>query len=80
MAGAVGSVVTDVILVISMLIGLVRSPHSSTTGLWRLLYQQVVIYLYSLLTTDALPVLHLVGLGDDCGCSTYGVSISVTLQ
>jgi hypothetical protein len=79
MASAVGSLVTDVILVISMLIGLVRSPHSSTTGLWRLLYQQVVIYLSSVLTTDAPQVLHMVGLGDDRGCSTYGVSISVTL-
>ncbi|KAH9962775.1 hypothetical protein BGW80DRAFT_857272 [Lactifluus volemus] len=64
-AGVAGSLVTDVILVISMLIGLVRSPHSSTTGLWRLLYQQCFIWLVLAMLADVpLMVLLILDLND----------------
>jgi hypothetical protein len=74
---SVSTLVTDGVLLISMLIGLMRSPQSSSFGLWHLLYQQVVAYfsLESPLILDVFQVLHLVSLGDDCGGSTYGVWI-----
>jgi hypothetical protein len=77
MISALGNLVTDGVLLISMLIGLMRSPHCSSFGLWHLLYQQVVAYLSleSPLIPDVFQVLHLVSLGDDCGCSICGVWI-----
>jgi hypothetical protein len=43
----VGILVVDVVLLMSMLIGLLRYPHSSSTGLWHYLYQQVALYYLS---------------------------------
>jgi hypothetical protein len=43
---AVGVLVVDLVLLMSMLIGLLRCSHSSSTGLWQLLYQQVVSHIF----------------------------------
>jgi hypothetical protein len=74
---ALSSLVTDGVLLIGMLLGIMRSSHGSSFGLWHLLYQQVVAYLplQPPLIPDVFQVLHLVSLGNDCGCSTYGVWI-----
>jgi nitric oxide reductase large subunit len=45
---AIGILVVDIMLLVSMLVGLLRHAHKSTTGLWHLLYQQVVAFPFSL--------------------------------
>jgi hypothetical protein len=37
----VGMMVVDILLLVSMLIGLLQYAHRSSTGIWPLLYQQV---------------------------------------
>ncbi|KAI0291213.1 hypothetical protein B0F90DRAFT_1778553 [Multifurca ochricompacta] len=39
---AIGVLVVDVVLLMTMLIGLLRYAHRSLTGIWYLLYQQVI--------------------------------------
>ncbi|KAI0291214.1 hypothetical protein B0F90DRAFT_1778573 [Multifurca ochricompacta] len=39
---AIGVLVVDVVLLMTMLIGLLRYAHRSSTGIWYLLYQQVI--------------------------------------
>jgi hypothetical protein len=80
LVNAVSMLVIDVVLLISMLVGLVRSPHSGSFGLWQVLFQQVVPYFPSPLAADVSEVHHLVGPGDDFGSSPYGPLISATLQ
>ena len=41
LTNAIAVLVVDVVLLIIMLIGLLRSAHRSKTGIWYLLYQQV---------------------------------------
>jgi hypothetical protein len=38
-----GILIVDVILLLAMLIGLLRHPHRNSTGLWKFLYQQVIL-------------------------------------
>ena len=38
---AIGVLVADVVLLLTMLVGLLRHPHRSSTGMWKFLYQQV---------------------------------------
>jgi hypothetical protein len=48
LVNSVGVLVVDVVLFMSMLIGLLRFTHRSSTGIWHLLYQQVIIlYIFS---------------------------------
>jgi hypothetical protein len=42
LASPVGMLMVDVVLLASMLTGLLRRPHRSSTGIWHFLYQQVV--------------------------------------
>ncbi|KAH9954910.1 hypothetical protein BGW80DRAFT_381003 [Lactifluus volemus] len=42
---AAGILVVDVVLLVSMLIGLLQYAHRSSTGIWHLLYQQCIIWL-----------------------------------
>jgi hypothetical protein len=80
LVNAVSMLVIDVVLLISMLVGLVRFPHSSSFGLWHVLFQQVVPYFPSPLSADISEVHHLAGPGNDFGSSPYGLPISATLQ
>ena len=41
LVNAIGDLVADAVLLLSMLIGLLRHPHRSSTGMWKFLYQQV---------------------------------------
>jgi hypothetical protein len=43
---AISSLTVDLMLLMGMLIGLLRQAHRSSTGIWRLLYQQVIPYLF----------------------------------
>ncbi|KAH9962060.1 hypothetical protein BGW80DRAFT_867783 [Lactifluus volemus] len=53
-----GLVAIDVILIATMLIGLLRWCRGSSTGLWRLLYQQCIIWLV-LAAIAEIPVITL---------------------
>ncbi|KAH9962061.1 hypothetical protein BGW80DRAFT_868033 [Lactifluus volemus] len=52
----VAQLVVDVVLLMSMLIGLRRFSHGSSTGLWQLLYQQCIIWIF-LATISDVPIL-----------------------
>ncbi|KAH9954914.1 hypothetical protein BGW80DRAFT_381370 [Lactifluus volemus] len=54
----VAQLVVDVVLLMSMLIGLRRCSHGSSTGLWQLLYQQCIIWIF-LATISDVPVMVL---------------------
>ncbi|KAI0246168.1 hypothetical protein BJV78DRAFT_194666 [Lactifluus subvellereus] len=45
LSSAVGILVVDTVLFMSMLIGLLRYAHRSSTGIWYLLYQQCIIWI-----------------------------------
>lgn len=45
---AFGVLVVDAVLLLTMLIGLLRSTHRNPTGIWKLLYQQVALRMSSL--------------------------------
>ncbi len=45
---AIGFLVVDVFLLLTMLIGLLRHASRSSTGIWKLLYQQVTLKTFSL--------------------------------
>jgi hypothetical protein len=46
---ALGVLVVDVVLLLTMLIGLLRHVHRSSIGVWRFLYQQVTPKTFSVL-------------------------------
>ena len=43
LVNAIGVLVVDVVLLLTMLVGLLRYAHGSSTGMWKLLYQQVTL-------------------------------------
>ena len=43
LVNSIGVLAVDVVLLLAMLIGLLRSAHRNSTGIWYLLYQQVSI-------------------------------------
>ena len=47
LVNAVGVLVVDVVLLLTMLIGLLRHSQKSSTGVWKLLYQQVTLNTFS---------------------------------
>ncbi len=53
LVNAVGVLVVDVVLLLTMLIGL-RHSHKSSTGVWKLLYQQVILNTFSLVLRGML--------------------------
>jgi hypothetical protein len=48
LANATGILVADTVLLLTMLVGLLRHPHRSSTGMWEFLYQQVTLVRFSL--------------------------------
>ena len=53
LTNVVAVLVVDVVLLIIMLIGLLRSAHRNSTGIWYLLYQQVTLRPSITLASDA---------------------------
>ena len=49
LVNAIGALVVDVVLCIAMLIGHLRHAHRDSTGIWYLLYQQVMLRFFSCL-------------------------------
>jgi hypothetical protein len=43
LVNCIGALVVDVVLCVAMLIGLLRQAHRSSTGIWHLLYRQVML-------------------------------------
>ena len=44
---ATGVLVVDIVLLLIMLIGLLRHVHRNSIGVWKLLYQQVLLKMFS---------------------------------
>ena len=66
----------DVVLLLTMLIGLLR--HRNSAGIWKLLYQQVTPrqFLRVAPNTEFLPVYNLDSVGLDCRDTSCGLSLS----
>jgi hypothetical protein len=47
LVNAVGALVVDIVLLVTMLIGLLRHSHRNSSGIWKLLYQQVMLNTFS---------------------------------
>ena len=75
----VGMMMVDTLLLASMLIGLLRYVHRSSTGIWPLLYQQVMPFplRYRALDADIPQVHHLDSVSDCCRGAFCGQSVSV---
>ena len=71
--------VIDILLLVSMLIGLLQYAHRSSTGIWSLLYQQVIPFPLQYLAweTDIPQVHHLDSVSGHCRGATCGQSLSV---
>ena len=77
LTNAFGILTVDIVLLLAMLIGLLRHAHSSSTGIWKLLYQQVRLKIFHLVPdSEFVPVHDLVRVGFDCRDTTYGRSLS----
>jgi len=59
LVNAVAMLVIDVVLLVSMLIGLLRHVYSKSGGMWKLLYQQCIIWLAVALIAEIPPVVFL---------------------
>jgi hypothetical protein len=77
LANAIAVLAVDVVLLMAMLTGLLRSAHKSSTGIWYLLYQQVTpslpLPLLQMLKTFSVHNLDI--LGGCCGDPTSGLSL-----
>ena len=78
LVNCIAVLVADVVLLLTMLIGLLRHAHRSSTGIWKLLYQQVRLKIFHLVSDSEFVLVHdLVRVGFDCRDTTYGRSLSV---
>jgi hypothetical protein len=75
LANATGLLVVDAVLLLTMLIGLLRHPHKSST-IWKFLYQQVALVRVprSAWDADFLLVYNLDSVGHDCRNTPCGLS------
>lgn len=48
LVNAIGVLVADAVLLLTMLVGLLLHPHKSSIGMWKFLYQQVTHVRFSL--------------------------------
>jgi len=83
LVNALAVLVADMVLLLTMLIGLLRHASRHSTGLWKLLYQQVNPNRSSSHDSNAdselLLVYNLDSLGGVCRDSTCGQSVSAIL-
>jgi hypothetical protein len=81
LVNALAVLVADMVLLLAMLIGLLRHASRRSTGLWKLLYQQVSSNRSSSHDSNAelLPVYNLDSLGGVFRDSTCGQSVSAIL-
>jgi hypothetical protein len=81
LVNALAVLVADMVLLLIMLIGLLRHKSRRSTGLWKLLYQQVGSDRSSSRhsNTELLLVYNLDSLGGICRDSTCGQSVSAIL-
>lgn len=59
LVNSIGVLAVDVVLLLAMLIGLLRSAHQSSTGIWYLLYQQCIIWIFLAGVAEIPPVVFL---------------------
>jgi hypothetical protein len=81
LVNALAVLVADMVLLLTMLIGLLRHSSRRSTGLWKLLYQQVIFNRSSSHDANAelLLVYNLDSLGGVCRNSICGQSVSAIL-
>ncbi|KAI0245060.1 hypothetical protein BJV78DRAFT_741710 [Lactifluus subvellereus] len=60
LSGAVVTLVVEIVLLMSMLIGLLRYAHRSSTGIWYLLYQQCIIWIALAIIAEVPAVVFLI--------------------
>jgi len=60
LSAAVVALVVDIVLFMSMLVGLLRHAHRSSTGIWYLLYQQCIIWIALACIAEAPVVVFLI--------------------
>ncbi|KAI0299650.1 hypothetical protein B0F90DRAFT_598113 [Multifurca ochricompacta] len=74
----IGILAVDVVLLVTMLIGLLRYAHRSSTGIWYLLYQQCIIWLFLAAIAEVPPVVFLsLDLNDPWNGMLIGVEITI---
>ena len=79
LVNAFGILVVDVVLLLTMLIGLLRDAHRSSIGIWKLLYQQVTqskCFLHLAPNAELVLVYNLDGAGLFCRDTACGWCIS----
>ena len=76
LVNGIGILVADAVLLLAMLIGLLRHPARSSTGMWKFLYQQVmhVHFLRPTRDADFQLVYDLDIIGHGCGDTSCGLS------
>ena len=72
LANALGVLGADAVLLLTMLIGLLRHAHKHPSGIWKLLYQQVIFYVQLARSVEFLLVHNLVSVGLLCRDTTCG--------
>jgi hypothetical protein len=79
--GIVGDVVVNILLLVSMLVGLLHHVHKSSTSLWHLLYQQVIAFFLLVQDVDIHQVHHLDSVSGYCrgACCCQSVSVACCL-
>lgn len=71
---SIGVLVADIVLLLTMLIGLLRHENKNPSGMWKLLYQQVIFkrFCHLVLNAESLLVHNLDSLGGDCRDTNCG--------
>ncbi|KAI9510095.1 hypothetical protein F5148DRAFT_1282291 [Russula earlei] len=78
LVNAVGVLVVDVVLLMTMLIGLLRCAHKSPNGIWKLLYEHCIIWIFLALITEIPTVVFLIlNLNDAWNEMLNGAAITV---
>lgn len=79
LVNAVGTLVVDVVLLVTMLIGLLRHSNRNSSGIWKLLYQQVTLNKFSpsCVNIELLLVYNLVCVSLVCRDTSRGQSLFV---
>jgi hypothetical protein len=75
---AIGVLVVDLVLLMIMLIGLLKHAYRSSTGIWHLLYQQCIIWIFLAGIAEIPPVVFLIlNLNDPWNEMFTGVALTI---
>jgi len=75
---AIGILVVDVVLLLTMLIGLLRDARRNSIGIWKLLYQQCIIWIVLAFLAEIPPVVfYILNLNDAWNQMLLGETMAV---